>query len=166
MKLVTFDTAYAKLGNWPGRIGYQEGRTIFGLVSGLKARDSAIIIGAGFGRAVMLAGRAAKNIGAKLYAVERWGEIDPAAKQWFNKAVWLAGLTEIVVPLEPLPSPATVAPYPDAALTLVLDEAGRTVPIENLSERMVAGSMLFDPYGLASQNGMRPAENLPGGWVK
>ena len=105
MRLIDFKTAYGKLGKHPGRLGPPEGQVaaevLFRHAMSQSAGAIFVDLGAEGGRTVALLGYAAKNVGAKIVAVESWPGLPPAAQYWFQKAVKTHGLSEIVTASPP-----------------------------------------------------------------
>ncbi len=105
MRLIDFATAYGKLGKHPGVLGPEAASVIF--AHAMRQKPGALFadLGAEGGRTLALLGYAARNIGAKIVAVEAWANLPPMAEFWFNRAVKTHGLTDIVS-VSPPPSGA------------------------------------------------------------
>lgn len=100
MRLIDFQAAYGKLGKHPGRLGPPDGQVgaevIFRHAMAHKAGALFVDLGAEGGRTIALLGYAAKNVGAKIVAVESWQALHPQVEYLFHRAVKTHGLSEIV----------------------------------------------------------------------
>lgn len=100
MKQTDLRTAYARLGMHPGDMGPQEAQVIFEQATA-KNGGVFVEVSPGTGRATVILGIAARNVGAKLYAVDALAIKNPAENRWFNMAVTLHQLYGIVRQVEP-----------------------------------------------------------------
>mgnify|MGYP001564123902 CR=1 FL=1 len=100
MKQTDLRTAYGRLGMHPGDMGPQEAQVIFEQAT---ARGGGVFVevSPGTGRATAILGIAARNVGAKLYAVDALAIKNPAENRWFNLAVLCHQLTGVVRQVEP-----------------------------------------------------------------
>ena len=127
MKSVDFKTLYGRLGNWPGLLGYYDAEALWNLVSTLKPDDSVVEFAPGHGRAAMLLGTAARNVGSKLYLLDNWQQRDPMLDFWLNRGGKTFGLGHVIVRVaDPANIPQPVALMVTAEISIP-DLAARQV---------------------------------------
>ena len=87
MKQTDLRTAYSRLGHHPGDMGPQEAEMIFS--EAMKRRDGATFleVNPSFGRATVILGTAARNLGGKLYLACEWAKTTPDEQRWLGRAV-------------------------------------------------------------------------------
>lgn len=110
MRQVDLRTAYAHIGIHPGDVGPQEAQIIFNEAMAIKGFHSSNFEGGVFveinpaaGRGTAILGIAVKNLGAKLCVVDHWQTKNPQEARWFDLAVMLHQLQDIVVRCEATP---------------------------------------------------------------
>ena len=96
MKHVDFRIAYAQLGDHPGTIGPQAADALFRHAMTFEAGSMFLEMGSEAGRATVLLGIAARNVGAKVFALEDWVKAGPMARHRFDWAIRTHGLGEVV----------------------------------------------------------------------
>lgn len=99
MKQIDLRTAYGRLGMHPGDMGLQEAQIIFEQAM-TKGGGVFVEVSSGTGRATVILGTAARNVGAKLYAVDALAVKNPAEQRWFGLAVALHQLAGAVRQIE------------------------------------------------------------------
>ena len=96
MDFVDLRTVFARLGNHPGDMGPQEAKMIYDCAMSRERGARFLEIGAGMGRTTVILGTAARNIGARLVVAHDNSWKDPQIVRWFDQAVRLHGLRDVV----------------------------------------------------------------------
>lgn len=103
MRQVDLRTAYAHIGIHPGDVGPQEAQIIFNEAMAIKEGGIFVEINPAAGRGTAILGICAKNIGAKLYVLDPWIAKNPQELRWFDLAIMLHQLQDVVVRCEMSP---------------------------------------------------------------
>ncbi len=104
MRQVDFRTTFGRLGSHPGHIGPQAGDVIFRRAMSYKEGAVFVEVGSGTGRGTVLLGTAAKNIGAKVYAIEDWDNVPNDVGVLYRRAIETHGLAEVVTRVKSWPT--------------------------------------------------------------